>query len=72
MFKQRYFGKRVAPACAYCKLGSLTADGRTVVCARKGVTAPYDSCSRYRYDPLKRVPARQASLPSYHEDEFKL
>lgn len=72
MSRQKLFGSRIAPACAHCKLGSITADGRMVLCPRKGVTQPFDSCRKYRYDPLKRTPAPMAELPSYDKDEFKL
>ncbi len=70
--KQRLFSNEIPPACTYCKSGFLTRDGRSVLCEKKGVCSPYDSCRHYRYAPLKRVPKRPNALPKYEKSDFEL
>ena len=69
---QKLFGERVEPACGYCRFGRPTADGRMILCEKAGVVAPYYRCKKYHYAPLKRVPARQAVLPTYSKSDFEL
>lgn len=70
--KQRLFGKNIEPACGYCENGKLTADGLSVLCKRKGVCAPYGSCSKFVYAPLKRTPKRAPQLFTYEKEDFSL
>lgn len=70
--KQRLFGKNIEPACGYCENGKLTADGLSVLCKRKGVCAPYSSCSKFVYAPLKRTPKRAPQLLTYEKEDFSL
>lgn len=70
--KHRLFGTRVEPACSYCKFGSPAADERTILCPKNGVVAPYYACRKYRYDPLKRRPTPQNTLPKYDQSDFEL
>lgn len=51
------FTKKIDPSCAYCQRGK-TAGTEKVLCPKKGVVTTEDSCSAFRYDPLKRVPPR--------------
>lgn len=66
------FGNRIEPACAYCRHGRPMVNQQGILCEKKGVMAPYDSCRKYRYAPLKRVPPRQIALPTYDRSEFEL
>ncbi len=70
--KRSLFGSRIEPACRYCGHGRESADGRMILCPHQGVTAPYSSCRKYRYDPLLRVPSRQPVLPKYDRSDFEL
>ena len=67
------FRKKIDPRCAYCANGSAVSE-REVACSRKGVMDSADSCRHFRYDPLRRVPPRPASLdPKAHSpEEFSL
>ncbi len=49
------FRKDIEPACGYCR-NSSPVDDDTVICVVNGVMAPWNSCRRFSYDPLKRVP----------------
>ena len=67
------FNRKMEPQCAYCKRGK-TVDAETVLCRRRGVTRPEDSCSSFRYEPLKRIPPA-AALPNFgrlKEEDFIL
>ena len=51
--KRPLFGNFVEPACRYCHNARESADGTLILCQHRGVVAPYDSCRKYRYDPLR-------------------
>ncbi len=70
--KKPLFGRNIEPACEYCENGSPTIDGQMIKCKYKGIISKHDSCKKFIYAPLKRVPKRRPSLPQYDPDEFKL
>ena len=72
MPKNELFGKNIDPACSYCEHSIPTGSEAVLNCPHKGKVAPGESCRRFRYDPLRRVPTRQVVLPSYGLEEFKL
>ena len=51
------FSKSIEPKCSYCQRGKAI-EPDTILCIKKGIMEPGDSCSAFRYDPLKRVPPR--------------
>lgn len=51
------FRKKIDPNCAYCHF-AYPADPGNVICRKKGIRAENDHCRKFRYNPLKRVPAR--------------
>lgn len=55
------FQKDIQPRCAYCKRG-VTVDGDQVMCVKKGLVSPADSCRRFKYDPLKRTPPKPVTV----------
>ncbi len=50
------FKRNIDPSCTYCRRGKQITE-ETILCQRKGVVSPAGSCTAFRYDPLKRVPA---------------
>lgn len=67
------FRKKIERACAYCAHGAqLGEDG--ILCARKGLRTPEDSCRKFRYDPCKRIPGKQKSpdFSKYETQDFSL
>lgn len=68
----KLFGNKIEPSCWYCELGKQAPDGKMVLCIKEGVVAPYYSCRRYQYAPLKRTPSRTRSLPKYDMEDFEL
>jgi len=67
------FRKGIEAYCAYCAHAG-EADGETVLCSKKGSVSKTSKCRRFRYDPLKRVPARRAVLRTdgLDKDDFSL
>ena len=49
------FRKHVEPACTYCRYSSPAEEG-TCICLKRGIVSDWDSCRRFSYDPLRRVP----------------
>ena len=69
----KLFRKNIEPRCAYCEKGQLIND-REVACVKHGVVPMESHCRAFRYDPLKRVPPRPASLETgrLKESDFSL
>lgn len=67
------FQKEIDPRCAYCAKGAPLQGGQ-ILCSKKGVVSPTDHCHRFRYDPLKRVPPRRATLDTSRlkDEDFSL
>lgn len=72
LIKNKLFGGRIEPACEYCELGQSNTSGSMILCENKGVVAPYFSCRKFVYTPLKRIPKKPMPLPEYDLDDFKL
>lgn len=53
------FRRDIERSCAYCKHGAK-ADDDTCLCRKKGLVPLSGSCRRFRYDPLRRIPAAAA------------
>ena len=65
--------RKADPSCAYCKRG-LRVNEREVACVKRGVVPVEHSCWSFRYDPLKRIPPRPASLHTcaLSEEDFQI
>ena len=58
------FRKDIDPQCAYCEHGTVTANKDTVICKKQGaVMQSFSKCKKFKYDPLKREPAKRPVLP---------
>ena len=67
------FRRDIVPRCAYCQRGNAISE-RVVVCRRKGVVAAEFHCTRFKYDPFKRVPPRPVKLETSRltEEDFRI
>ena len=67
------FSKSIEPKCAYCQRGKAI-EPDTILCKKKGIMEPGDSCSAFRYDPLKCVPPRPKAqdFSKYDEKDYTL
>ena len=67
------FRKKIERSCSYCQYATHLEDGQ-VLCVKKGLKSIDDKCRKFRYDPLKRVPAKAKALDfsKYDQDDFSL
>lgn len=65
------FKQDIDPMCMYCQHGQQMS-AQQVVCPKKGVKAPYDSCRKFQYDPLRRIPPRpkKADFSNLKPEDF--
>ena len=49
------FRKKITRSCSYCEF-STKLDEERMLCSKKGITAVYNACRKFKYDPCKRVP----------------
>lgn len=73
MFRKKLFLESIEPRCGYCARGATLGEGK-ILCPRKGVVTPGDSCRSFRYDPLRRVPPKpvKLDLSGLKGEDFKL
>ena len=73
MLSGKLFNKKIVPDCCYCIHGSIIGEGE-VACIKRGISQTGSSCSKFSYDPLKREPEFQRTVPKteYTEEDFKL
>ena len=67
------FRKRVSHYCSYCIHAAKINDDE-MICEKKGIVPAANQCSRFRYDPLKRVPARKKpqNFDRFQKEDFAL
>lgn len=59
--KKKLFGNNIKPSCKYCQLGSPLEEDK-IQCEKFGVVKTYDSCKKFVYSPLKRIPKKEILL----------
>lgn len=59
--KKKLFGNNIKPSCKYCELGTAMGDDK-IQCSKFGVVKSYDSCKKFVYSPLKRIPKKEIQL----------
>ena len=67
------FRKKIEKSCSYCKFGTKL-DDEEVLCARKGLVSIDGKCRKFRYEPLKRIPAKPKvqNFENFKEEDFSL
>jgi len=66
------FNKNVIHRCAYC-LHGIEVDGLSeILCKKRGITRPEDSCRSYKYNPLKRNPEGIKISTNYSPEDFSI
>ena len=66
------FGNRIQAACVYCELSYPSGQEGTRLCFKKGIVSYDFSCSKFRYDPLARIPRRPLEIEQFDERDFSL
>lgn len=64
--------KKYEPQCLYCAYAKVLPDKEEVECRKKGKVKADNSCWRYKYDPIKRIPTQINLFTDFSEDDFKL
>ena len=70
--RRKLYGNSINPCCEYCARAKRSADGRVMLCEKRGIVPLYHHCRRFQYDPLKRVPFRQPALEKFEAADFRL
>ena len=67
------FRKHIDPYCSYCKFASGAEPGM-VICRKKGIMPESGNCRKFRYNPLRRIPPRPASIDftKYDSQDYSL
>ncbi len=67
------FRKKITRSCSYCQYGTSICE-QQVLCVKRGVVSIYDSCRKFRYNPLKRIPPKVKALDfqKFDETDFSL
>ena len=67
------FRKKIDRYCAYCAFAGKISDTQ-MICQKCGVVPASNQCRRFRYDPLKRIPARPKpqDFSKYEEKDYSL
>lgn len=67
------FRKKLPRCCGYCAHGTQV-NSDEVLCIKRGVVRIDRGCSKFTYDPCKRVPlkAKASDFSKYDEDDFTL
>ncbi len=48
--------------CAYCEFSGSEIEKTKILCKKKGAVLKTSSCFRFKYNPLKRIPPKRATL----------
>ncbi|MGN0979520.1 MAG: hypothetical protein ACI4PT_04235 [Candidatus Avoscillospira sp.] len=67
------FRKKLERYCAYCVFAGKINDEQ-MICKKCGIVPAAHQCRRFRYDPLKRVPAKPQAqnFSKYDQKDFSL
>lgn len=67
------FKRDIEPSCAYCA-HSTELTKESYGCLKHGVVFAWEMCEYFRYDPLRRIPARpmKINVSEYEEEDFSL
>ncbi len=67
------FDQNLEPSCSYCKYGNIIGE-EEIICLKKGALTLPNSCRKFTYDPLKRIPAQKMllDLDEFQKDDFEL
>ncbi len=72
MNNKKFFNSSLPHHCEYCTEARPISGGQEYFCMKNGIVDPFDSCKKYRYDPLKRRPENRSFGQDYNPDDLKL
>lgn len=62
--------KPIEPMCEYCERAHT--ESGTLICSKKGEVSSDDSCKKFKYDPLKRVPRKPKLNTDFSAKDFEI
>ena len=67
------FRKKIERSCTYCLYGTKLEDDQ-ILCSKNGMRGIDESCRKFKYDPLKRVPvkAKAMDFSKFQDEDFSL
>ncbi len=67
------FRKKIDRYCAHCAFAGKVNEEQ-MICQKCGIVPAGHHCRRFRYDPLKRVPAKPKAqdFSQYNDKDFSL
>ena len=67
------FRKKLPRSCTYC-IHSTRLNNDEVLCIRKGIVRVDRNCSKFKYDPCKRIPLKPkaSNFAKYDKEDFTL
>lgn len=67
------FRKKIERSCSYCVYGAKL-EGGQILCSKSGMRTIDESCRKFKYDPIKRVPSKAKALDfsKYESQDFSL
>lgn len=68
----KLFGNKPEPSCEYCKNGTLLFNEDDVVCSKYGFIKRKVTCSKFKYNPLKRTPKSANFESDFDESDFSI
>ena len=69
MAKKKLFGNNIKPSCKYCEMAKAV-EGDVIKCEKFGDVKAYDSCKKFVYNPLKRIPKKELQLANSAVNEI--
>lgn len=70
--KKAIINKDIPKSCDHCRFGKKSSAFNLIICKFKGPVSEENFCSKYKYDPLKRIPKTPNSLPTFKAEDFTL
>lgn len=64
--------KRFEAKCEYCRYVHIPEDRSIALCSKKGFVDFSDSCKKFRYDPLKRIPKKTVLNTDFSYEDFNI
>ncbi len=68
--KKLTFNKKQEKYCMHCRYGQYLEYSDEVFCAKKGFVSKFSKCTKYKYDPLKRIPVTADLSSEFKKEDF--
>ena len=67
------FNKDQEKCCSVCEKARPIVNSHAIICRKKGIVDCDYVCGHFKYDPLKRVPARKKNIiADFKKEDFSI